>query len=43
MSFVIVFDGLNFDDVPDEIIIVPTLEEAKDVIEMENIEKDLGF
>jgi len=43
MSFVIVFDGINFDDVPDQIIVVPTVEEAKDIIEMENIEKDLGF
>ena len=43
MSFVIVFEGINFDDIPDEIIIVPTIEEAKDIIEMENIEKDLGF
>ena len=43
MSFVIVFDGVDVDDIPDEIITVPTLEEAKDIIEMENIEKDLGF
>jgi len=43
MSFVIVFDGIDVDDIPDEIITVPTLEEAKDIIEMENIEKDLGF
>lgn len=43
MSFVIVFEGINYDDIPNQIIAVPTLEEAKDIIEMENIEKDLGF
>lgn len=43
MSFVIVFEGINYDDIPDQIIAVPTLEEANDIIEMENIEKDLGF
>jgi hypothetical protein len=43
MSFVIVIDGIDIDDIPDEIIIVPTLVEAHDIIEMENIERDLGF
>jgi len=43
MSFVIVYDGINFDDLPDEIIVVPSLDEAKDLIEMENIERDLGL
>jgi len=43
MSFVMVDKGINRDDIPDEIIIVPTLTEAKDIIEMENIERDLGF
>jgi len=43
MSFVIVIDGIDIDDIPDEIIIVPTLGEAQDIIEMENIERDLGF
>ena len=31
------------DDFPDNFNIVPTLQEAEDVIEMENIERDLGF
>jgi hypothetical protein len=43
MSFVIVYDGIHFDDLPDEIIVVPSLDEAKDLIEMENIERDLGL
>ncbi len=43
MSFVITVNGIEVDDVPDEIIIVPTLTEAKDIVEMENIERDLGF
>lgn len=42
-SFVLVNDAINFDDVPDEMIVVPTLQEAKDIIEMEEIERDLGF
>jgi hypothetical protein len=42
-SFVIVNNGLHIDDIIDEIVVVPTLEEAGDIIEMENIERDLGF
>lgn len=42
-SFVIVCNSIDFDEVPDEIIVVPTLQEAYDVIEMEEMERDLGF
>ncbi|MBT8266154.1 MAG: ribonuclease Z [Bacteroidia bacterium] len=42
-SFVIVTDKMDPDDIPDELIIVPTLQEAYDIIEMEEIERDLGF
>ena len=42
-SFVIVSDKVNLDDMPDEIIVVPTIQEAYDIIEMEEIERDLGF
>jgi len=42
-SFVIVTDKVNLDDIPNEIIVVPTLHEAHDIIEMEEIERDLGF
>ncbi len=42
-SFVLVTDKIDIDDIPDELIIVPTLHEAYDIIEMEEIERDLGF
>ncbi len=42
-SFVIVTDKVNFDDMPDELVVVPTMQEAFDVIEMEEMERDLGF
>ncbi|MFH4968370.1 ribonuclease Z [Gaetbulibacter sp. M240] len=42
-SFVIVSDKMDLNMVPDEIIVVPTLQEAFDVIEMEEMERDLGF
>ncbi len=42
-SFVIANDAINIDTVPPELIVVPTLMEAEDVIQMEEIERDLGF
>jgi hypothetical protein len=42
-SFVLVASDLDFNDVPDEMTVVPTLLEAHDIIEMEEIERDLGF
>lgn len=42
-SFVIVYEDLNFNDLPETLVTVPTLQEAKDLIEMEEIERDLGF
>lgn len=42
-SFVIVTDGVSFDEVSEEMTIVPTLQEAYDLIEMEEIERDLGI
>lgn len=42
-SFVIVNDAIEIDDIPFEMIVVPTLQEAADIIEMEEIERDLGF
>ena len=42
-SFVLVTNKVNYDDVPDEICVVPTIQEAKDIIEMEEIERDLGI
>ncbi|MET2984209.1 ribonuclease Z [Aureibaculum conchae] len=43
MSFVIILNEIEADNFPDEIIAVPTLVEARDIVEMENIERDLGF
>ena len=43
MSFVLVVNGIDIEEVPDEIMTAPTLIEAKDIIEMENIERDLGI
>ena len=43
-SFIIIASGFNIDDIPDEISIVPTLTEALDILEMDDIERDLmGF
>ena len=42
-SFVIVTEKVNLDEIPDEVVVVPTLQEAYDIIEMEEIERDLGF
>lgn len=42
-SFVIVNDTINIDGVPTELTVVPTLLEAEDIIQMEEIERDLGF
>lgn len=42
-SFVLVTDKVAYDDIPDEICVVPTIQEAKDIIEMEDIERDLGL
>lgn len=42
-SFIIVANNINFEETPDEIIVVPTLQEAYDIIEMEEMERDLGI
>lgn len=42
-SFVVITDAVGVDDVPEELILVPTLREAEDLIQMEEIERDLGF
>lgn len=43
LSFVFIINGIDFDELPDELIAAPTLTEAKDILEMEAIERDLGF
>lgn len=42
-SLVLVVDDINFNDVPAKLTVVPTVLEAHDIIEMEEIERDLGF
>ncbi|MDO7612128.1 MAG: ribonuclease Z, partial [Flavobacteriaceae bacterium] len=42
-SFVLVTNAISYEDTPESLSVVPTLQEAKDVIEMEEIERDLGF
>lgn len=42
-SFVLVNDAINPDVIPMEMIVVPTLQEASDIVDMEEIERDLGF
>jgi len=42
-SFVMVAEKIDFNDVPTKIMVVPSILEAHDIIEMEEIERDLGF
>jgi hypothetical protein len=42
-SFVMVNTALSRDEIPDELLIVPTIHEAEDLIDMEEMERDLGF
>lgn len=42
-SFVLVTEKVSYNEVPDKINVVPTVQEAKDLIEMEEIERDLGL
>jgi len=42
-SFVLVSSAVSPDDIPEEISMAPTLQEARDIIEMEEIERDLDL
>lgn len=42
LSLVFVNDTINIEHVPPELIVVPSVQEAEDVIQMEDIERDLG-
>ncbi|MGB5942910.1 MAG: ribonuclease Z [Leeuwenhoekiella sp.] len=42
-SFVLVNDVLRPDNIPEELMIVPTVQEAQDVVDLELIQRDLGF
>lgn len=43
MSFVVIKSGIDIDDFPENLNIAPTLQESEDILEMEAIERDLGF
>ncbi|MDO4229836.1 MAG: ribonuclease Z [Capnocytophaga sp.] len=42
-SFVIVNKEITYGDIPNELNLTPSLQEAYDIIEMEDIQRDLGF
>ena len=42
-SFILVSRIVSIDDMPEELRIFPTLQEAEDMVQMEEIERDLGF
>ncbi|MGI9551503.1 MAG: ribonuclease Z [Aurantibacter sp.] len=42
-SFVLVTNRVHYDDIPEEICVVPTIREAHDIIEMEEIERELDL
>jgi len=42
-SFVIIAENIDYNAISFELSVVPTKAEAFDIIEMENIERDLGF
>lgn len=42
-SFIIVIESIDFNEFDGDLIIAPTLQEAHDLIEMDEIQRDLGF
>jgi hypothetical protein len=40
---VFVAENIDFNEIPDYLLVVPSILEAQDIIEMEEIERDLGF
>lgn len=42
-SFIIVAQNIDIDNISEEISCVPTLLEAQDTLEMDNLERDLDF
>ena len=43
LSFICVASQVEIDELPEEFSVVPTLVEAEDILEMDEIERDLGF
>lgn len=42
-SFVIVSNAFSIDEIPGELIVVPTLQEAEDIVRMEEMERDMDL
>jgi len=42
-SFVLVSNAIAIDELPEEIVLVPSLKEAEDLIQMDEIQRDLGI
>lgn len=42
-SFVIVKDNIEIDKIPEDLTVVPTLKEAEDVINMDELQRELGL
>ncbi len=42
-SFVLIINQFTYEELPEELTTAPTLQEAFDIIELEEIERDLGF
>jgi len=42
-SFVLVASAIDFNAIPTQLTVVPSIQEAQDIIVMEEIERDLGF
>lgn len=42
-SFVIVKDNIEIDKVPEDLIVAPTLREAEDLINMDELQRELGI
>lgn len=42
-TMVFVAENIDFNEIPDYLLVVPSILEAQDIIEMEEIERDLGF
>jgi len=41
-SFIIVNDALNANDIPEELAVVPTLREAEDYIQLDELQREFG-
>ncbi|TDN82404.1 hypothetical protein DET49_12457 [Salegentibacter sp. 24] len=42
-SIVLVSNAISIDELPEEIVVVPSLKEAEDLIQMDEIQRDLGL